>query len=255
MKQNGWQGWLPAAGFLSLLVGLAMTAATVSATAVEPATSAAVESAATVESTTAAEVRAAAATESASSAAGKAAASCKATASVEAATEATASEPATTVKAASESAAAEEVAATEAPSTEPGAGTDEDATDEVVRAVVAVRGASVRVISVITVIANRRWAVIAATVIATTDADPDGKLCIGVGRGQKHECKANANKSKIFEITHFVASRRERYLIRCGPLVPGLPFLIPLGVPTPIKTTFGTKVARVEEIVCLGAAK
>ena len=194
-----------------------MTAATMSAaTAMEPATSAAVESA------TAAEVGAAAATESASSAASKAAtaASCKSTASVEAAaTKSAASETATTVKPAPEAAASEEVSATEAPTTEPWAGADEEAAYEPVRAVVAVRSAGVRSIAVITVGADR-----SGTVVIRANADTDGKLCIGVGRRQKHKTKTSTNKCKIFEISHFLASRRARYLFRCGPLVPGLPF-------------------------------
>src|SRR5580704_4537161 len=64
----------------------------------------------------------------------------------------------------------------------PGAGADEDATDEVVRPVVAVRSAGVRIVAVVTISAGGCRP---DGAIHGTYSDAHGKLCVGVSRGKK----------------------------------------------------------------------
>jgi hypothetical protein len=79
-----------------------------------------------------------------------------------------------------------------APTVEPRTGADEEAADEVVSAVVAVRSAGVGVITVIPVGADRGSAVIAAD---WTYADAHRELSVGVRRCDETESQANTNKS------------------------------------------------------------
>ncbi len=165
-----------------------MSAAAVAATTVEPATAAAMEATAattTVEST-------AAVSESAAMAAVKTAATGKAT---------PASEPAATVKATTtvEPSAAEAATvvatASEAPTAEPRASANEDAAYEVVRTVVSVGCAGIRVITVISVTADG-----CATVVAAhwTNSDAHRPLRIRVRRSDQGECQAGTHDSQIF---------------------------------------------------------
>jgi hypothetical protein len=71
---------------------------------------------------------------------------------------------------------------------EPGAGTDEDAADEVVRSVVAVWRAGVRIVAVVTVGADRRWP------NDGTHSDSHANLGVGAARGKKQ----NSQQSNIF---------------------------------------------------------
>jgi hypothetical protein len=64
----------------------------------------------------------------------------------------------------------------------PGAGADEDATDEVVRPVVAVRSAGVRIVAVVTISAGRCRP---DGAVHGAYSDAHGKLCVGVSRGKK----------------------------------------------------------------------
>jgi hypothetical protein len=64
----------------------------------------------------------------------------------------------------------------------PGAGADEDATDEVVRPVVAVRSAGVRIVAVVTISAGGCRP---DGAIHGTYSDAHGKLCVSVSRGKK----------------------------------------------------------------------
>jgi hypothetical protein len=65
---------------------------------------------------------------------------------------------------------------------EPRAGTDEDAADEVVRAVVSVRSAGVRIIAVVAVGANWRGA---DGSVHGTYRNADANLCVSAARGKK----------------------------------------------------------------------
>jgi hypothetical protein len=65
---------------------------------------------------------------------------------------------------------------------EPGAGADEDASGEVVRAVVAVRSAGVRIVAVVTVSAGWRWA---DGTVHGTYPNPHANLSVGITRGKK----------------------------------------------------------------------
>ena len=85
---------------------------------------------------------------------------------------------------------------------EPWAGADEDAADEVVRAIVAVGRAGVRIVAVVTVGADRRGAVNWAY------ADADANLRVGAARRGE---KQNSQQCTIFQVTHNV------------PLVPAWP--------------------------------
>ena len=160
--------------FLSYLVS-AMTAAT----AMEAAT-------ASVESASAAEVGAAA--HAAASAAHVAHAAVETVPTVGSEPRTVAVEAATAVKSAATIKPAATVepattvisAATEAPTVEPGSGADEDAAHEVAGAVVTVRSARIRVITVVAVAANRRGAV-----IARTDTDRHSPLRISMRCSQK----------------------------------------------------------------------
>jgi hypothetical protein len=71
---------------------------------------------------------------------------------------------------------------------EPGAGADEDATDEVIRPVVAVWSASVRIVAVVTVSADWRGAV------HGTYSNGHANLRVGASRGKKQ----NSKQSSIF---------------------------------------------------------
>ena len=76
---------------------------------------------------------------------------------------------------------------------EPGAGADEDATDEVVRPVVTVGSAGVRIVAVVTVSANRRGA--NGTVYGTdSDTNAEPNLRVGAARGKKQY----SHQSNIF---------------------------------------------------------
>ena len=74
---------------------------------------------------------------------------------------------------------------------EPRAGTDEDAAGEVVRAVVAVRRASVRIVAVVTVGAGGRWP---DRAVHRTYSNAHGKLRVGACRCNKQ----NSQQSNIF---------------------------------------------------------
>jgi len=80
---------------------------------------------------------------------------------------------------------------------EPRAGTDEDAVHKPVRAVVSIRGAGIRVIIIVTVVANGTGAVIDRA----TNADGDTNL--GVCAAGKSE-KQQSEQSDVLEISHFV---------------------------------------------------
>lgn len=76
---------------------------------------------------------------------------------------------------------------------EPGAGADEDATDEVVRPVVTVGSAGVRIVAVVTVGASRRGADCA--VYGTySDSNAKPNLRVGAARGKKQY----SHQSNIF---------------------------------------------------------
>jgi hypothetical protein len=83
------------------------------------------------------------------------------------------------------------VAAAIVATVEPRAGADEDAADEVVRAVVAVRSAGVRIVAVVTVGAGRRRA---NGAIDRTHSDAKGNLGVGAACGKKQ----NSQKRNIF---------------------------------------------------------
>src|ERR1700746_49796 len=72
-------------------------------------------------------------------------------------------------------------AATIVAAVEPRAGTDEDASDEVVRAVVAVRSAGVRIVAVVAVSAGRSRA---DGAVNRAYADADRNLGVGFARGK-----------------------------------------------------------------------
>jgi hypothetical protein len=93
-------------------------------------------------------------------------------------------------------AATKAIAASVVAATEPGAGTDEDAAREPVRAVVSVGRAGVGRVVVVTVGAGRR----AIPVPVGGYADADRDLCVGVCCGDKKD----REYSEIFEEPHFV---------------------------------------------------
>ena len=82
---------------------------------------------------------------------------------------------------------------------EPGAGTDEDSTDEVIRSVVAVWSAGVRSVAVVTVGADRRRA---DRAVYWTYSHSYANLRVGVARGKKQ----NSQQSNIFKVTHVFPS-------------------------------------------------
>ena len=65
---------------------------------------------------------------------------------------------------------------------EPGAGADEDAADEVIRAVEAVGCAGVRIVAVVTISAGGRWA---DGAIYGTYSNAHPNLCVGAARSKK----------------------------------------------------------------------
>jgi hypothetical protein len=70
----------------------------------------------------------------------------------------------------------------------PGAGADEDAADEVVRSVEAVRSAGVRIVAVVTISAGGRRP---DRAVHGTYSNAHGKLCMSVSRSEEqnpHEC-------------------------------------------------------------------
>ena len=75
---------------------------------------------------------------------------------------------------------------------EPRASADEDAADEVVRPVIAIRGAGVRIIAVVTVGANRRWA---DGAVDGTYSNGHANLRVSAARGGK---KQNSQQCNIF---------------------------------------------------------
>jgi len=88
-------------------------------------------------------------------------------------------------------AAAAVEAATIVAAVEPRAGADEDASNEVVRAVVAVRSAGVRIVAVVTVSAGRSRA---DGAVNRAYADADANLRVGVARSKKQ----NSQQCNIF---------------------------------------------------------
>jgi len=74
---------------------------------------------------------------------------------------------------------------------EPGAGADEDAAGEVIRSVVAVRSASVRIVAVLTVSAGWRRA---DGAVHGTYSNGHANLCVGASRSKKQ----NSQQSSIF---------------------------------------------------------
>ena len=74
---------------------------------------------------------------------------------------------------------------------EPGAGADEDAAGEVIRSVVAVRSASVRIVAVVTVSADWRRA---DGAVHGTYSNGHANLCVGASRSKKQ----NSQQSSIF---------------------------------------------------------
>jgi hypothetical protein len=76
------------------------------------------------------------------------------------------------------------VSATSVKAMEPGTGTDEDAANEVVRAVVSVRRTSVRVITIVAVSAGR-----AGTNVARANADIDALCVRGNCQGKRENCQ------------------------------------------------------------------
>ena len=75
---------------------------------------------------------------------------------------------------------------------EPGSGADEDAADEVIRPVIAVWSAGVRIVAVITISAGRCWP---NGAVHGTYSNAHGKLCVSASRGKK---KQNPQQSNIF---------------------------------------------------------
>jgi len=74
---------------------------------------------------------------------------------------------------------------------EPGAGADEDAADEVIRAVEAVWSAGVRIVAVVTVGAGWRWT---DGTVHGTYSNPHANLSVGITRGKKQ----NSQQCNIF---------------------------------------------------------
>jgi hypothetical protein len=81
----------------------------------------------------------------------------------------------------------------------PGAGADEDAAGEVVRPVVAVWSAGVRIVTVVTISAGRGWP---DGAVHWTYSNAHRKLCVSISRGEKQ----NPQQSNIFKVTHCVPS-------------------------------------------------
>jgi hypothetical protein len=80
------------------------------------------------------------------------------------------------------------VEATTVVAVEPGAGADEDTAREVVRSVVAVWRAGVRIVAVVTIGADRRW--------SNDGTHPDSHANLGVGAARSK--KQNSQESNIF---------------------------------------------------------
>ena len=161
-----------------------MSTAAVASTTVEPAATASVEAVAAMESAviTAVETTAVAATDEAvgfSTPEAVTAVSIVAAMSV-----VTMSVEAAAIKSATVEARAIEAM-------EPGAGADEDAAGEVIRSVVAVRSASVRIVAVVTVSANWRRA---DGAVHGTYSNAHPNLGVGTTRGEKQ----NSQQSSIF---------------------------------------------------------
>ena len=160
-------------------------AAAVASTTVEPATTTTVETVAAMESaviTAAMETAAVAATDEAvgfSTPVAVTAVSIVAITSVEA----------VTVVAAAIKSATVEAMPIEA--MEPGAGADEDTAGEVIRSVVAVRSAGVRIVAVVTVSADWRRA---DGAVHGTYSNGHANLCVGASRSKKQ----NSQQSSIF---------------------------------------------------------
>ena len=157
-------------------------AAAVASTAVEPATTTTVEAVAAMESaviTAAMETAAVAATDEAVGF------------STPVAVTAVSIVGAMPVIAMSVVAAAIKSATVEAMPMEPGAGADEDAAGEVVRSVVTVRSASVRIVAVVTVSADWRRA---DGAVHGTYSNGHANLCVGASRSKKQ----NSQQSSIF---------------------------------------------------------
>jgi hypothetical protein len=188
--------------------GLAMSATAVATTTVEPATAAAMEptttaavepaattavepTAATMEATTSAVEPTAATMEATTS-------SVEATAAVEPASikAMTTVETTPTVESVTivEPARAKESTAAETPTAEPRASSDKDAAHEVVRTVVSVRCASIRIITVITEITHGCGTVVAAH---WTNSDAHRPLRISVRRSDQGECQAGTENNQI----------------------------------------------------------
>ncbi len=74
---------------------------------------------------------------------------------------------------------------------EPGAGADEDAAGEVIRSIVAVRSAGVRIVAVVTVSADWRRA---DGAVHGTYSNGHANLCVGASRSKKQ----NSQQSSIF---------------------------------------------------------
>jgi hypothetical protein len=72
----------------------------------------------------------------------------------------------------------------------PGAGADEDAADEVVRSIVAIGSAGVRIVAVVTIGADRRRA---DGAVHGTYSNAHGELCVSISRGKKQ----NPQKSNV----------------------------------------------------------
>ena len=156
--------------------------AAVAAATVEPAATAAMESTAAVETIVAVESAVVAATDEAvgfTAPVAVTAASIVAITSVEA----------VTVVAAPIISATVEAMPIEA--MEPGAGADEDAAGEIIRSVVAVRGAGVRIVAVVTVSADWRRA---DGAVHGTYSNGHANLCVGASRSKKQ----NSQQSSIF---------------------------------------------------------
>jgi len=159
-----------------------MSTAAVASTAVEPAATASVEAVAAMESaviTAAVESTAVAATDKAVGF------------STPVAVTAVSIVGAMPVIAMSVVAAAIKSATVEAMPMEPGAGADEDAAGEVVRSVVTVRSASVRIVAVVTVSADWRRA---DGAVHGTYSNGHANLCVGASRSKKK----NSQQSSIF---------------------------------------------------------
>jgi hypothetical protein len=79
----------------------------------------------------------------------------------------------------------------------PRAGTDEETAVEPLRTVVAIRGASIRRVAVVTIGANR-----SGIAVRTANTDADGDLRVRFSRWRKGETKTYGKKCKIPKKTH-----------------------------------------------------